>query len=501
MSGDGEENFADKLDRMLFDEEFDLEDDEDRELLEFAGELKGLMPPVEADRSFKSSLRAELIVMANQRAGRQSTPGTARAKSAMPGGFPWWRRPSSALASVFSVLIIIAAIAIYQHFQVPEDAIPVVNPTQVAQASPSPEGQAAAPLAAESSAETATGDAGVASVPQSTPAASDQKLGVAAEFGPLPEISPMTDLPAYGLGGGAAGAQPVKLPEFPFPAKLINRYVLDGTLPADLPGEAAVYGLEAVVDPQAEAEAVAAILGFSGPAEIIDVPPYAGTGSAGEKQYMWHDGTADLSYRPSEGSLSYLLLDQANPSGDVVVTGESGAVAAARGFLESKGILSPSMEVESVTEITPSAGTEGEVVASPRMWQVHFQKEIAGAVIRGDMADAVVNDRGIVFNFSLTSRDITGESSYPLRPVEEAWQSVADGKALWIRTMPLPDDGEVRTAKVTGVSIAYYELLPGKQQDYIQPLYEFSGVVNGPEGQEYPVLIYATAVATDFLVR
>lgn len=499
---DAEEKFADKLDRMLFEGEFDPGDEGDRELLEFANELKGLMPPVEANRSFKSSLRAELIVAANQRVGMRPAPAKEMARV-----LAWWRKPSFALASVLSVLVIaVAGIFAYQHIEGPGWTNPVASPTQVALASPTarvtpvttPESVATGQVSA-----TGPSDVGGTTGPQESPTASAAKSGgEVAAFGPLPEICPLSEVPAYGLGGGPAGSQPATAPEFPFPANLIDNYELEGNLPSDLPGEATAYELKPVADPQAEAEALAAKFGFSGPPEIVEIPPYAGAVPAGDKQYNWHNEKAELDCVASEGTLSYFLASGPEAEGDAVITDEAGATAAARDLLESRGLLSSSMQVESATEVTPPADGQGEGAASPRFWRVHFQKDIGGNAIRGDEADVMVNDTGVVFQLSLTSRDVTGESQYPLRSVEEAWQSVVDGKALWVRMLPFSNAaGDETTATIRGVSVVYYEKLPMQRQDYVQPLYEFSGVVNGPDGQQSPVLIYATAVAPDFLIR
>lgn len=502
MSGhDPEERFADKLDRLLFEGVMDPED-EDRDLLEFAQGLSESMPPVEADRSFQSSLRAQLIVAANERlpmaGGRQ--PETA--ESGLRKVLGWWRRRTFVVASVASILVIAAGVFAYQYSQPPSGArSPAGAPTAVAQGTPvagTPEAAPEASVMAGEEGQGGTEEIAVAAEPEDQQTAAAEAV---AQFGKLPPVQTMTEVPVYGLGGGGPEPAPLKIPAFPLPPKLIDEYVLDGALPEGLPAEAKVYLLRVVDDPRAEAMAIAARFGVTGEPEVAEIGPGPESPAPSDQQFMWFDGKVNLNCRPAEGAVFYSSMpDTGGGVPDILITTGEEAGQAAWDFLERKGLLPPSFVVELAEEVYTGDETGLEGTGS-QLWRVKFRKDIDGLTVGGDSADIVLDRHGRVLNMSFVSRDIIGESVYPLAPVEQAWQSVVEGKALWIEMSPVmaDPDGALRTARISGVSISYQGKLPGQRQDYLQPLYRFTGVASVGDGEEYPIAVYAPAVAGEFI--
>lgn len=92
-----------------------------------------------------------------------------------------------------------------------------------------------------------------------------------------------------------------------------------------------------------------------------------------------------------------------------------------------------------------------------------------------------------------TEIDKDKKETYPLRDVMEAWEEVKAGQgAAFVGTTE-----ELQTIQVTSVSLAYFD--DAVHQEYLQPIYVFTGVATDKSGQEGVFIAYRPAVSKDWI--
>jgi len=105
----------------------------------------------------------------------------------------------------------------------------------------------------------------------------------------------------------------------------------------------------------------------------------------------------------------------------------------------------------------------------------------------------VLNKLAIFYRAQEVEIDKSRVETYPLEGVANAWERVRSEQGIAYVEL----SGEISTVAVTGVALAYFD--DPVHQDYLQPIYVFSGVARTPNGAEGEFVAYAPAVSSEWL--
>ena len=105
----------------------------------------------------------------------------------------------------------------------------------------------------------------------------------------------------------------------------------------------------------------------------------------------------------------------------------------------------------------------------------------------------ILNTLAISYRAQEVEIDKSRVETYPLENVANAWERVQSGEgAAYIEL-----SGEISTVAITRIELAYFD--DPIHQDYLQPIYVFSGVVRTQNGGEGEFVAYAPAVSSEWL--
>ncbi len=102
--------------------------------------------------------------------------------------------------------------------------------------------------------------------------------------------------------------------------------------------------------------------------------------------------------------------------------------------------------------------------------------------------------------------DLEKGSTYPIKPPEAAWKELKTGLGTVVALTkdnltesPISRLAEVTTITIRGVSLAYFD--EEVMQNYLQPIYVFSGQADLKNGDHLSIVVYVPAVNTQWLVK
>lgn len=190
------------------------------------------------------------------------------------------------------------------------------------------------------------------------------------------------------------------------------------------------------------------------------------------------------------------------------------ALKNAQDLLRRLGLLKFDFEQGNQTTVlrTISSGTikEASSLSEAQFTEINFFRALTGVAAQSfpilppnpkigliqiwltkDLSPDILNTLRI--SYSNWEIDKTRTETYPLRGVSKAWDEVKSGKGISL----LAVSGEIRTIAVTSVQLAYFDdpLL----QEYLQPIYVFSGVTSNSSGEEGEFTAYAQAVSEEWI--
>lgn len=102
--------------------------------------------------------------------------------------------------------------------------------------------------------------------------------------------------------------------------------------------------------------------------------------------------------------------------------------------------------------------------------------------------------------------DLEKGSTYPIKPSETAWKDMRTGLGAVVALTkdnltdyPFDRMAEIKTITIRDVSLAYFD--EGVMQNYLQPVYVFSGQADLKNGERLSIVIYVPAVNAQWLVK
>lgn len=363
-----------------------------------------------------------------------------------------------------------------------------------------------------------------ASPPPTAVASPEPSAPTVAEFGQLPAAVPPQVAAPPGLGAPAGMGQPPQ-------SDLPKEYELATPLPK-VPETVNVYRLKA---PDLGAEAFVELarrleftdeqidkwLNQSGvrPAhpESLDYPPEYDVERPGWWLHYYPLGNAfRLQARPTQP-----LDEHADPSAlhpKNVPESEAEATRIASDFLTKYDLLPADCAADvTATLVRNTYPAESGMVELPDHWTVKFQRRIDGLPVTGFWhigVDVWVGSDGQVISVERNRRELDSASPYPIKTAEEAWEDLKAGKVALFSgdgsPMPAPTDGALLAGKatITEVKLVYREWEVNLRQEYLQPLYAFSGVralptvsEKGPETIAQRFVAYVPAVKDEHVAR
>lgn len=247
----------------------------------------------------------------------------------------------------------------------------------------------------------------------------------------------------------------------------------DGT-PSGPPTTAPVYAMNEQSTNADQAKSIAGKLGVDG--DIAD----GGNGS------FSFSGNGTLFV--ATGLVQYAAPGD-SPAGELSPDPE--LVAAAREWLRAKELLPANV----------GDGTVQSKVASPAQAIITFQPVTPAPLLSSTPNVTVtVGAKGTILEASWRWADVTQADTYQLRPLDQALADVMSQRAFLQASLPAETypDGSSITGKAvySSISIAYASSgIPGEQQ-YLQPVYVFTGTLT-PDGStsSFPVVSYVPALA------
>lgn len=243
---------------------------------------------------------------------------------------------------------------------------------------------------------------------------------------------------------------------------------------SEVPVEAPVYSMQATTYTAEDVQASATKVGLEGEVQTL-----------GNDTYVVEDDSGSLYVTP--GRMQYLSSEEA-PEGDLPADDQ--AIASARDWLRTHGLL-------------PANVNDGSIMArieSPARVIVNFQPVSPSPLISvTPNVTVTVGAEGAILEATHNWAEIVAGDLYQLRGAEAAWTEVESRRAWLDASLPTdvfePGSTIGGSVEYTRVSIAYTTSgIPGEQQ-YLQPVYVFSGELV-PDGSEerYPVRAFVPAL-------
>lgn len=268
---------------------------------------------------------------------------------------------------------------------------------------------------------------------------------------------------------------PVDLPTMNVQGFVFNIESTYNGTPGGTPTDAPVYGMMLQKLDGDQAKSLADSLGID--ADVKDQGN--GTYSA--------DGNGKLFVTPG---LAQYVAPGSSPEGDLA--SDSDVIAAAREWLRSKNQLPGNI----------GEGKIQEKVENPAQAIVSFSPVSPTPLISSIPSISVTVGAGnAIIEASWRWADITQADTYQLRPLAQAWTDVVERRSYVNVTLPsdkYPDGSTIEGAAIySSVSIAYAPSgVPGEQQ-YLQPIYVFTGTFTPKDTQDsYTITAYVAAIAS-----
>ncbi|MGC4190042.1 MAG: hypothetical protein QM589_02250 [Thermomicrobiales bacterium] len=267
---------------------------------------------------------------------------------------------------------------------------------------------------------------------------------------------------------------PVDLPTLNSQGFVFNLESTYNGTPSGTPADAPVYAmtLQSLNADQAKALADALEIG----ADVQD----QGNGTFAA------NGNGKLFVTPG---LAQYVAPGASPEGDLA--SDDDVIAAAREWLRSKGQLPGNI----------GDGTIQAKVDNPAQAIVVFLPVSPSPLLSSIPSISVtVGANNTIVEASWRWGDITQGDTYQLRPLDQAWTEVVERRSYVSATLPsdtFPDGSTIDGAAIySSVSIAWAPSgIPGEQQ-YLQPVYVFTGKLTPKDSQEsYAITAYVPALA------
>lgn len=243
---------------------------------------------------------------------------------------------------------------------------------------------------------------------------------------------------------------------------------------SEVPVEAPVYTMQTPTYTSEQVQERASEIGLDGDVQDLGNDTYTVEGDSG-------------SLFVTPGRLQYISSEDA-PEGDL--PNDESAIASAREWLRVNGML-------------PANVGEGSILAridDPGRIVVGFQPLSPSPLISSTPnVTATIGPEGAVLEATYNWAEITAGETYQLRGAEAAWTEVESRRAWVDASLPTdqfePGSTVSGAVEYTRISLAYTTSgIPGEQQ-YLQPVYVFSGELT-PDGsdQRYTVQAYVPAL-------
>lgn len=113
--------------------------------------------------------------------------------------------------------------------------------------------------------------------------------------------------------------------------------------------------------------------------------------------------------------------------------------------------------------------------------------------ITSSLKPSILNTLLLSYNAREVKIDKSKVETYPLENIATAWESVKQGAGIAYVEV----SGEINSISITNVSIAYFD--DPQHQDYLQPIYVFSGLAENANGKEGEFFAYTPAVSEDWI--
>ncbi len=101
----------------------------------------------------------------------------------------------------------------------------------------------------------------------------------------------------------------------------------------------------------------------------------------------------------------------------------------------------------------------------------------------------------ISYRAQQTELDKTKVETYPLRDVAEAWAEIRNRRGIAF----IGTNQELKTIQITKIELAYFD--DPVYQEYLQPIYVFSGLARAADNQEVEFIAYSQAIASNWIAE
>lgn len=306
---------------------------------------------------------------------------------------------------------------------------------------------------------------------------------------------------------------PLELPSLPLKEGASPGYIVDtktGRLPGNLPDRLKVYQVE-VPTPSPlsgqRAEDLAKKLGFSGEPNRIS-----------SSEYSFEDRKGNRTLRADITAGNFLLETDIKKLAEEDLKqppSKAAAVERAKNFLRGFDLLSSDYE-GGRTEAT-YLRIEGETLrkvqslSEAQLTRVDLYREVEEQPIFGPrplegLISVVLTEKQEPFvRYSFWAVDVLMSSTYPLKPIAEAWAQLDAGQARLVFLGPVKGDPFAsytplapQKIYVREIYLAYFD--SEKFKEYLQPIYVFEGIGLTEKREQLKYVAYVSAVSPDWVL-
>jgi len=306
-----------------------------------------------------------------------------------------------------------------------------------------------------------------------------------------------------------------KLPKLRLPSLEINgdpTYLLEtptGQLPQfdDRANVVAMQPTQPTLLGEQKARELARALDFGGEGEL----------STDKKFLTFQDSTDDRTLTVNVTTQNFTLTTSfarisSIPRGSAPSSPE--AVQEAQNILSRLGLHKFGFEVGNQTTSFMIANSQGTSIAGSlseaHLTEVNFFRSLtevgdqnypivpanpkAGLIqiwVTTELKPEINNILGIVYNAQEAEINKIRIETYPLRDMTSAWEEVKSGRG----TAYIGSTEDLRTVQINSVTLAYFD--DAVHQEYLQPIYVFSGVAKTASNKEVEFVAYSQAVSGD----
>lgn len=225
-------------------------------------------------------------------------------------------------------------------------------------------------------------------------------------------------------------------------------------------------------------------------------------------EIIYTDGNRQL-YTAERNLLSYSVVTYPQEE-DLPTVG--GAGQAVTRFLEETGLDFPDLGVDAANaKYVFFRNKSYPVEASPSRYDSIFLAvrrtlegiEVAGLPFDASLAQFIVGPGNKIVNIKFFYQKLEGEAGhYPLKSFNEAWELLVRGQGTVVSASRQgesrePEELGLTSATITGVTV---KLLENRQtEDFITPVYVFTGYGTFSDGSTSAATIYLPALAEEYL--